>query len=187
MKQIRDILTALLFISFVLSCDNAKRTDGNVIAEEKNEKKFDSREEEKEADFVADAIEDKFADIKLAELASTKSSNKKVQDVAQELVNEQTTSLTALQNLANKKGISIPAEEGEEAKKKVNELSKHGDPDFDKKWCNEIVSHHEKAIREYEVMRDRSKDTELKEIITNDLITLRAQLDKLNALEESIM
>jgi len=187
MKQICNILIAAFFISCIASCDNAKKDDSNAIAEKKNEKKFDTRAEEKEADFVADAIEDKYAEIKLAELASTKSSNKQVQDVAQQLVNDQTVSLTALQNLANKKGISIPVEEGEDAKKKVNELSEQGDPDFDKKWCDEIASKHEKAIREYELMRDRSTDTELKEIITNDLIVLRAQLDKLNALEEDIM
>jgi putative membrane protein len=187
MKQIRNIFIAVLFISFVSSCDNARKDDSNAIAEEKNHKNFDTKAEEKEADFVSDAIEDKYAEIKLAELASTKSSNRQVQEVAQAMVNDQTTSLTALQNLANKKGISIPVEEGEEAKEKVNTLSKQEDPDFDKKWCDEIVSNHEKAIRAYEVMRDRSSDTELKEIITNDLIVLRAQLDKLNALEKSIM
>src|SRR5262245_46162971 len=138
MKQVSNILIAVVFISFMLSCQNAKKDDSNAIAKQKNEKKFDSRAEEKEADFVADAIEEKFAEIKLAELASTKSSNKHVQEVAQQLVNDQTTSLTALQNIANKKGISIPVEEGEEAKEKVNKLSKESDPDFDKKWCTEL-------------------------------------------------
>jgi putative membrane protein len=186
MKQAGSIFIAVVFISCLLSCQNTKN-DSNAIAEEKNEKKFDTRAEEKEADFVAGAIEEKYAGIKLAELASTKSSNKHVQDVAQQLVNDQTTSLTAFQNIANKKGISVPVEEGEEAKEKVNKLSKEQDPDFDKKWCDEFVANHEKQIRQYEGMRDRADDTELKEIITNDLIVLRAQLDKLNALEEQIM
>jgi len=187
MKQTQNIFIAALLISIVSACSRENSRDSNVAAEEKNQQKFDTRAEEKEANFVADAIGEKYADIKLAELASTKSSNKEVQDVAQQLVKDQSESLTILQNLANKKGIVFPVEEGEETREKVNELSKQQDPDFDKKWCDEIVSQHKKTIREFELMRDKSKDPELKKIITNDLKELRSHLDRLNTLGENIM
>ena len=187
MKQTQKIIIAFVLISIVSACRKEKSGDNNTAAEEKNEQKFDTRAEEKEANFVAEAIEEKYADIKLAELASTKSSNKEVQDVAQQLVADQSESLAILQNLANKKGIVFPAEEGEETSQKVNELSKQQYPDFDKKWCDEIIAKHKKTIREFELMRDRSKDPELKEIITNDLKGLRAHLDRLDSLEENII
>ncbi len=181
------IFIAVVFISIVSACNTKTNRDSNAAAEEKNEQKFDTREEEKEANFMAEAIEEKYADIKLAELASTKSSNKEVLDVAQQLVKDQTESLAVLQNLASKKGIIVPVEEGEETRKIVNDLSKQNDPDFDKKWCDEIVAKHKKTIREFELMRDKSKDPELKEIITNDLKGLRVYLDRLDSLEENIM
>ena len=187
MKQTQKIFIAVVLISIVSACSRENSGDSNAAAEEKNEQKFDTRAEEKEANFVAEAIEEKYADIKLAELASTKSSNKEVQDVAQQLVKDQSESLAILQNLANKKGIVFPVEEGEETSEKVNELSKQQDPDFDKKWCDEIIAKHKKTIREFELMRDKSKDPELKEIITNDLKGLRAHLDRLDSLEENIM
>ena len=187
MKQTQKIFITVVLISIVSACSRENSRDSNVAAEEKNEHKFDTRAEEKEANFVAEAIEKKYADIKLAELASTKSSNKEVQDVAQQLVKDQSESLAILQNLANKKGIVFPAEEGEETSEKVNELSKQQDPDFDKKWCDEIVAKHKKTIREFELMRDKSKDPELKKIITNDLKGLRTHLEKLDSLEENIM
>ena len=187
MKQTQKIFIAVVLISIVSACSRENSRDSNVAAEEKNEQKFDTRAEEKEANFVAGAIEEKYADIKLAELASIKSSNKEVQDVAQQLVKDQSESLTILQNLANKKGIVFPVEEGEETSEKVNELSKQQDPDFDKKWCDEIIATHKKTIREFELMRDKSEDPELKEIITNDLKELRTHLDRLNSLEETIM
>jgi putative membrane protein len=187
MKQSQKAFIAIALILIFSACSRENSTDSNAAAEEKNEQKFDTRGEEKEANFVADAIEKKYAKIKLAELGSTKSSNKAVQDVAQQLVNGQSQSLAVLQNLASKKGITFPVEEGEEARKKVNELSQQQAPDFDKRWCDEIVAQHEKEIREFELMRDKSKDPELKEIIMNDLKGLRAQLDSINALEEKIM
>jgi predicted outer membrane protein len=103
------------------------------------------------------------------------------------LVKDQSESLTVLQDLANKKGIAFPIEEGEETKKIVNDLSKQQDPDFDKKWVDEIVAKHKKSIREFELMRDKSEDQELKEIITNDLKGLRVHLHRLDSLEEKIM
>ena len=187
MKRAQRIFIAVVLFSIVSACSRENDRDDNVAAEEKNEQKFDTRAEEKEANFVAGAIEEKYADIKLAELASTKSSNKEVQEVAQQLVKDQSESLAVLQNLANKKGIVFPAEEGEQTSEKVNELSKQEDPDFDKKWCDEIIGKHKKTIREFELMRDKSTDPELKEIITHDLQGLRAHLDRLDSLEENIM
>ena len=187
MKKIQRAFVGIALITFLIGCGTENKRDTNAIAEEQNEQKFDTRAEEKEANFVAEAIEEKYGDIKLAELASTKSANKRIQDIAQELVNNQSESLVALQDLANRKGITAPVEEGEEAKKRVNELSQHQDPDFDKKWCDEIVANYKKTIREFELMRDKSKDPELKEIITNDLKELRSQLDTLNTLEDHLM
>ena len=187
MKHTQKIFIVVGLFSIVSACGKVNNEGNDAAVEEKNEQKFDTRAEEKEANFMAEAIEEKYANIKLAELASTKSSNKEVQDVAQQLVEDQSASLAILQNLANKKGIVFPVEEGEETSKKVNELSKQHDPDFDKKWCNEIIATHKKAIRELELMRDKSKDQELKEIITNDLKGLRTHLDRLDSLEEDIM
>jgi len=187
MKRAQTILIALVLISIVSACGTESNRGSNGAAEEKNKQKFDTRAEEKEANFMAEAIEEKYADIKLAELASTKSSNKEVQDVAQLLVKDQSESLAVLQNLATKKGIVFPVEEGEETRKIVNDLSKQQDPDFDKKWCDEIVSQHKKTIREFELMRDKSEDPELKKIITNDLKGLRSHLDRLDTLGENIM
>jgi len=186
MNQMRTLFVSVIFVSLVCGCSSENKRDSNVAAKEQNEEKFDTRADEKEAKFVADAVEKKYDEMKLAELASAKSTNKQVQDVAQRLLNEQSESLVAFQNLAREKGITVPVEEGNESKKHVNELSQQHDPEFDKKWCDEIVSKHEKAIREFESMRDKATDPELKELIANDLINLRAQLEELNALEKNI-
>lgn len=187
MKWFSNIIIPGIFAVVIIGCDNRGKNDSNTVAEQKNDENFDSRIEENQADFVADAIESNYAEIKMAELASTKSSNKKIQDFAQELVNDQTKTLTELQTFAGKKGITIPVEEGEETKEKINELAKQGEPDFDKKWCDELIAKHKKSIREFELMLDKSEDPELKGIVNHALINLRAKLDELNSLEKHIM
>jgi len=96
MIQVRNILISGLFIISTLSCEPSKKNNSNEVAEKKNEENFDTRAEEKEAEFVADAIAASYAEIKLAELASTKSSNKKVQEIAQLLVKDHTDAITEL-------------------------------------------------------------------------------------------
>lgn len=186
MKQILSILTVGFLAALASGCDLRKGTESHDLADERNEETFDTQSEENLADFLADAIEAKYADIKLAQLASIKSSNKEIQDFAQDLANDHTNTLTELQALADKKGIAVPVEEGEATKEKINKLSEEKDSDFDKKWCDELISKHKNAIREFESMSDQSKDPELKEVMDRSLIDLNAKLDKLITLENSM-
>jgi putative membrane protein len=187
MKWVPNISISLLVFAGFISCEPAKKNDSNKVAEEKNDEKFDTRTGEKEAEFVTDVIADNYAEIKLAELASTKSSNKEVQEFAQTLVNDHTNALTEFQDLAGQKGITVPVEEREAAKEKVNDLAKEGAPDFDKKWCDAVADNHKKIIRLYEIMQEKSEDPQLKEVINKTLPDLRAHLDKLNTIEKIIM
>jgi putative membrane protein len=181
----------ILFIGIVftvsIGCDTPQQKGSHAEAKEKNKENFDDKVIEKEAHFVANAIEDQYAEIKLAELASTKSSNKEIQDFAQQLVEDHTNALAMFRALAERKGVAVPVDEGEEAKKRVNKLSTHEGQDFDKKWCDEIVSLHKKSIREFESMYDKSRDTELLELINHTLMDLHAQRDRLHSLKDKIM
>src|SRR5688500_10742118 len=142
----------LLFFSFLLllpGCESGKQ-DSIAVAEEKNDQNFDTKAEEKEADFIADIIQRSYAEIKLAELASTKSSNKQIQDLAQQLVSDYSKTLAQFQNFARNKSIAVPVDEGENSKEKINKLSSEKDPDFDKKWCEELQIENKKTIRKLE-------------------------------------
>jgi putative membrane protein len=186
MKRFLFILTVGFLSAMATGCDPRKAADSHGLAEEKNDEAFDRKSEEDIADFLADAIEDKYAEIKLAELASIKSSHKEIIEFAQELANDHTNTLTELQALADKKGIAVPVEEGEETKGKINKLSEEKDPVFDKKWCDELIAKHKIGIRQFELMSDQSKDPQLTEIVNRSLIDLRAKLDKLHILEKNI-
>lgn len=186
MKQFQNIVIVLMGMLSLVQCESSHKQDSHEIAEENNEKNFDTRKEEKEAQFVADAIQSNLAEKKLAELASTKSSNKEIQAIAQEMVSDHTSSNSKLQDLATRKGISFPVEEGEEAKEKVNALANEKQPDFDKKWCDALVDKHEKIIRDFESMKEKSGDPELKEIINATLPELRAHLERLTTLEKNM-
>ena len=69
MIRILSILTVGFFAALASGCDLRKGTESHDLSEERNEETFDTKSEENLAGFLADAIEAKYADIKLAELA----------------------------------------------------------------------------------------------------------------------
>ncbi len=186
MKRILLLLTFGFLAALFVGCDPRTGADSHNISEEHNEENSETKTKKRLAEFLADAVESKYADLKLAELASIKSDNRDIQNFAQDLANDHTNTLTELQALADKKGIRVPVEEGEDTKEKINKLSEEKDPDFDKKWCDELIAKHKEAIREFESMSDRSDDPQLQEVIDRSLIDLRAKLEKLNTLANSM-
>jgi putative membrane protein len=187
MTKFQNIAIVIFSSLCFVHCENSRKPDSHEIAEEKNEETFDTRADEKEAAFVVDAIQQNLAEIKLAELASTKSSNKDVQAIAQKMVSDHANSNERLRNLASRKGITVPVEEGQAAREKVNALAKETQPDFDKKWCHELTRKHEKKIRDFESMLKKSEDVDLQDIIQTTLPNLREHLAKLTALEKNMI
>jgi putative membrane protein len=175
------LLLALIFVG----CDSTGKHDTKEFAEKENEQNFEAASDQKLADFVTQAIESNNAEIKLAELANTKSTSKKIQDFAQQMVSQHARTLAALQTVARKNNITIPVEESERTKKTLNALAEKEGEDFDKKWCDEMIDRHKKMIRASNKMVDRTSDPELTEIIKRSMLEAEAEVAQLQQLEKN--
>jgi len=170
-----------------ISCGKKESTDTNEIAKESNDEKFDDRKEEKDADFIAETVAANYAEINLAKLAAEKSDNSQIKETAQMLEKDHSKLLQDLQTFASLKAISVPNEEKEEAKKKIEDLTKEDDiKDFNKEWCKTMVDKHEQTIKNFESRLDKTQDADLKILIDQTLPQLRAHLDKVKACEQSM-
>lgn len=164
-----------------------KEQDSGEVAEESNDAKFDNKKDEKDAEFVSETVAGNYAEIQLAQLASQKSDNAKVKEVAKMLETDHSKLLSELEALAGTKAISVPSEPNDNAKKTIEDLNKETDvKDFNKEWCKEMADKHEKTIRNFEDRAEKTEDADLKIWITQTLPHLRAHLDKVKACEESM-
>lgn len=162
--------------------DNApKQEDTPKAAEAQNEKKFQTDSSEKNAQFVVDAAAGNLTEIRLAELAQQKSTNKNVKDIAKLLLNDHTAALNDLKILASTKNITIPTEEPEKAKEQVKDLSEKKPADFDKAWVDQLMEKHQKTINDYEKALTDVTDADIKAWINNVLPKIRTHHDKLMA------
>jgi putative membrane protein len=171
-------------LAMLVSCSPDQRNDNDAIADKNGG--LEAKTERRLGDFLVDAIETEYAEIKLAELASTKSNSRQLIEFAQELANDHTNTLTALQALAEKNGLATPREEGNRGQELVNKLAKEQDTDFDMRWCREIKSTHKERIRDFEAILKRTKDQQLEEVINQSLDLTKARLRELEKLEHNL-
>jgi len=180
-------LFLMTFIAFSCGPKNSGETNSNEAAKDANEDKFQSQEGEKDAEFVAQTVACNFGDIQLSQLAQQKSNNPQVKEIAKNIEENHSKLLKDLQNLAGKKAITVPTEAEDAKKRKIENLTKESDiKDFNKEWCKEMVSSHEKTIKDFENRWEKTEDPDLKNWIAETLPHLRSHLDKIKACDESI-
>lgn len=172
---------------FDSSCqDESKPEESKEVAEEKNEDKFKTDSSEDKAAFVVDAVSGNIAEVKLAQLAIEKSSDKEIKDIAKSLEADHTAALNDLRTLATNKAISIPTDEPDKTKEQIKDLSDDQPADFNKNWVKALMDKHEKTISDYEKELNNSKDEDIKAWITKVLPVIRTHHDKLMAINSRV-
>ena len=178
---ITTVAASALFLS-VVSCNNKKQdlasnNESIEMAKDANDSSFEDRTEEKDADFVVNAVTSNLAEIKIAQLAKNKSSNEDVKAMAAKLEEQHMKILNELKAYADKKGIAIPLQESDKDAKEMTSLSEEPTDKFDEKWCDSMEDRHEKSIDKFEARLDKTEDPELKQWITATLPGLKEHLN----------
>lgn len=175
-------LLSIVLAGFV-SCNSSD--ESKKQAEDANEEKFD-KAAEKDAQFVVDQVAGNYAEVKLAQLAQQKSTNPEIKSVAAMLESDHTAVLNDLKSFATKKNISIPAEETQDAKDKIQKLNEEQASAFDKKWCDELMDKHMKGIKAYEDASNNLEDPELKSWAANLVPKLKMHHEKLDSCHKKL-
>jgi putative membrane protein len=187
MKLVNSVAVLFLVAVIAFSCGSKNTNDSNKVAAEANEDKFQSQQGEKDADFVAQTVACNFGDIQLSQLAQHKTNNEQVKEIAKNIEENHSKLLKDLQHLAGEKAISVPTEAEDGKKRKIEDLTKETNiRDFNKEWCKEMISSHEKTIKDFENRWENTEDPDLKNWIAETLPHLRSHLDKIKSIDESV-
>jgi putative membrane protein len=185
MKLLNILKINVLVIVLFAACQPAKKEeDSSEIAKKQNEAVFNNRDDEKDADFIVNAVAANIAEINLAQLALSKSADSEVQKIATMLEADHTKVLQSLNGYAATKGISIPTTETPEATKERNDLAEKSGKDFDKKWCNKVQDNHNNSIRKVESRMKKTEDVALQDLLSRTLPDLIEHLEMLKVHED---
>ena len=180
-NSFRKVLLQVTLVTMVLlvaSCSNTpKPADTKDVAEEHNNAKFDSNNQEKDAQFLVNAAEINLEQIMLGKLAQQIGRTSHVKDLGKMMEVEHSKSLAVLTVLAKTKMVTIPTSATDNAKDAYKVLNEKPATEFDKAYADMMVSEHKDAIAVFEYASTEADDMDIKNWATLSLIGLRAHLD----------
>ena len=155
------------------------------MAEKANDSSFTDRTEEKDADFIVNAVSSNIAEVKIAQLAKNKAASADVKEMATTLEEQHMKILNELRAYADSKGIAIPLDESDRDVKEMNKLAEESGEKFDEQWCDAMEDRHEKTIKKFESRRDKTEDPALRDWIVATLPGLKQHLSMIENHEKA--
>jgi putative membrane protein len=176
MKKI--ILTGFMASTFlIIACEQKK--DSVEQAENTNEQNMkdsimtlDKNDEE----FMVKAANGGLMEVAAGKLAQEKASSKEVKEFGNHMMTDHQKSNEELKQLAQGKKVMLPDSMDNNAKDKIEKLSKKTGKEFDKAYMDEMVSDHKKDVNEFEDASKNAKDPEVKAFAEKTLPTLQMHL-----------
>ncbi|MDB5256008.1 MAG: hypothetical protein JWM14_703 [Chitinophagaceae bacterium] len=172
----------------IQSCEEKKQhEDSAEVAADENDRKFETKESEKNADLVAKSVECSYTVIELSKLAEEKAVRKDVKEIAGKIKREHEASLVELKAVAEKEGISVASGPSDKAEDKIEDLKEKDADKFDKKYINKMIEKHKKTISDLEDALNSEKIHGIeKEWANKTLPGLKDHLSKLEAIDKDI-
>jgi len=130
-----------------------------------------------DAQFLVDAVEITMMERQLAKLAQKKGTSSRVQELGRKLEVDHFESYKRIISLARQKLVTLPTITTSEARRTYDKLNEKRYAQFDKAYCNRMVSDHKNEIALFEKAQVTTQDPEIKAWVMVMLPVLRSHLD----------
>lgn len=126
--------------------------------------------------FIQEAALGGLMEAELGKVALRKSSNDRVREMAQHIVDDHTRANERLQALAQAKGAETPDQLDAKHQKQVDKLQKLSADRFDREYVALMVSDHKEDIKAFRTAEAHAGDADLKRFAAGTLPTLEQHL-----------
>ena len=151
----------LLLFSIILAsfaCNHRDQKENKQIAEEKNQKTFNSITTEQEAQYCVDATEANMYELALLNIAMERSNIPKVVQAAKIIQRDHELMQNDLNTLAQARHITLPTTLGEKKRKAISQLERESDDQFEKDFLSQLHTAHEETDRQLSLFLTQVKD-----------------------------
>lgn len=136
--------------------------------------------------FVESAAQGGMFEVQVGQLAVSKASDPNVKSFAQMLVEQHTQANNELTQLANAKGVEMPAAPKHSQRREIEKLGKRSGADFDQHFVREVgIKAHEKDIKSFQKAAKDLKDPDLRGFAQKTLPMLQNHLAAAQRLPQS--
>lgn len=131
---------------------------------------------------MTEAARGGIAEVELGRLAATKAANGEVKRFANMMVKDHSAANAELNDLASKKGVTLPAQMDPANQAKVEELRGKVGAEFDRSYIEAMVEAHEKDVAEFERQSASASDPDVKAFAAKTLPVLKKHLESVKAI-----
>jgi predicted outer membrane protein len=139
---------------------------------------------ETDQQFFNTANEINLAEMRIGKLAQENGSSDAVKKFGQRLATDHSRLNKELQELAGKKGVTLPEKLDEHHQQLVDRLSKLKGTEFDQELAKDMVKGHEKAMEKFEAEIKDGRDLQVRNWADQSVKTLREHLDMARDIEK---
>ncbi|UAY51087.1 DUF4142 domain-containing protein [Ferruginibacter albus] len=173
------------------ACGNGGNNNENTVntkdtAEAKNDAKFD-KVGEKDAQALVDAYAASTFEQRVSDTVKMYSSNADVQSIAGTMADAHSKLNMKIKGLADKKGVSLPADITPEQADKIMKWKEQKDKaERDKGYVSDLVSAHKDAIDLFQKSAQNCTDPDIKALFSDALPELQHHLEMATALHDKM-
>ncbi len=180
-------LAACMFQACSGNKDSAETADSiNAERDSANAVEAGMAVDEGDAKFAVDAANGGMAEVALGKLAEGKAVNAKVKEFAAMMIADHSKANDELMALAQSKNITLPQAVSTEKQSVMDNLTKKSGSEFDKAYVDQMIEDHKKTISMYEDASKNLKDADMKAFVDSKLPTVKAHLEHITAIHDSM-
>jgi putative membrane protein len=136
--------------------------------------------------FIERATMGALADVELGRLAQIRASREEVRQFGMRMVEDHSRAAVELRQLAQIKGIGVPAAPDALHAREIQRLGKLSGPQFDRQYMAHMLSDHRKDVLEFKRASTAAKDSDVRAFAGKALLTLEEHLKLAESVSESV-
>jgi putative membrane protein len=183
----------LLLATFLFSCNSNQPKDPVEKADSTNNPKIDTSAaaniiatDQETSMFLVTAADGGMAEVDLGILAQQNGKDPAIKSFGSMMVHDHSGGNGQVKNLASLRNVTLPANLGEKNQDLKIKLSKLKGAAFDKEYIDAMIKDHKEDIFEFEKVRDRTADGDVKEFAIKTLPMLQMHLDSAQAIQKRL-
>jgi putative membrane protein len=176
---------------FAVACGNNPNANDDAVdtAQKMNDQMEDANTNavsSSDADFAVKATDAGLAEVEMGKLAVSKATNPDVKAYAQMMVDDHTQANDRLMAIAGNKGITLPANMGDDHKRHMDDLAKKNGRDFDKAYMDMMAADHDKVVSMFKKGSEDLQDADLRAFANETLPVLNKHQEQAKALRDRL-
>jgi putative membrane protein len=136
--------------------------------------------------FIEKAAMGGVVEVEMGKLAQQKASSDQVKQFGARMVQDHGKANDELKQLAQSKGVAVPAAPATTHHGEVDKLSKLSGAQFDREFMSHMLSDHRKTVADFKKASESAKDSEVKAFAGKTLPTLQDHLSQAQSIHDTV-